>query len=409
MGSAREGMVEAHKHLHESEVKEYAIRLMEIEARQGRRIGKEEAFRQANVPYEYLDEVMEYLEKKEPVDVQSLTADQLEEYETSSRAVLLLASRNPNVTSGGLKLSDVMAAMPRTDIITAKKMLSYIETVNALDLSQSMPDAEVQDLMRTAMNMPEERRNILSLMETFGIGLYKARKLKVAMNAFRALHPTPDPVIVREKKRVVPTKTFATTKTVVKSVPAPKPRVRKAPAPPPLTERPVPPLDESEELTPSGPDAVFLPPAEEEDARPTRSGRAQPLLFDNTERELYATFYGQEKKQVDTASKGNIRARKCLFHGDPAMSSCPECGSLLCQKCVASGLCPRCQTPIRIKSTSSVVRKAKASLPHQDEEEVELEKIDVSERKPVQAAEAEEEASEAAPSEEDKERDWTRL
>lgn len=408
MGSAREGMVEAHKHLHESEVKEYAIRLMEIEARQGRRIGKEEAFRQANVPYEYLDEVMAYLDKKEPVDVDSLTADQLEEYESSSRAVLLLASRNPNVTSGGLKLSDVMAAMPRTDIITAKRMLSYIETVNALDLSQSMPDSEVQDLMRTAMNMPEERRNILSLMETFGIGLYKARKLKVAMNAFRAMHPTPEPVIVRERKRPVPTKAFASTKPAVKSAPMAKPRVRKAPAPPPLTEVPIPPpLDEPEEMAHNGPDAVFLPPAEE-DIRPARFGRAQPLLFDNTERELYATFYGQEKKQVDTTSRGNIKARKCLFHGDTAMSSCPECGSLLCQQCVASGLCPRCQTPIRVKNTSSVVRKAKASLPHPEEEEVELEKIDVSERKPVHAAEAEE-APEAASPEEDKERDWTRL
>jgi hypothetical protein len=167
-----------------------------------------------------------------------------------------------------------------------------------------------------------------------------------------------------------------------------------------------------EELDPQHVDAVFLPP--EETVQPEQTflqttpkrvrqtgGSGGPMLFGNTERELYATFYGAEKKEERT---GSIHSRKCLFHGDEAAASCPECGSILCKQCVASGLCPRCHTPVRVKQLTSSSKKLKAQQ-NIEVDELELEKVDVEERQPAPAAEQ----RPAAEDEDSKERDWTRL
>jgi tetratricopeptide (TPR) repeat protein len=400
MTSASEGMSEVQKSLHERLVREYAASVLSMEQRQGRALSKEDMFRTCNVPYEFLDDVASFIGEKEGMDVATLSYEEREWYEDASRTVLLLAYRNPSVTSYGLKLSDVMGALPHVDVSDAKKVLGYIESVNSMDLSRTMPDEEVQQLLRTALELTEERKNVIGLMETFGIGIYKARRLKVAMNAFKTIS-APD-MVVKERRRPAPTK--ARRKAPAKTMRA---APRTAVAPPPMFD---PEFEEEPPMT-SSPDAVFLPPSEpieEQPApRPVQRARAQngPLLFGNVEKEMYSTFYGSEKEGPKT---GSIKTRKCLFHGETAAASCPECGSLLCQSCISSGLCPRCQTPIRVKHLTSETRKPKGKpMPEPEVDELELEKVDIEEREPeeeeapAQILEPQEEGS--------KERDWTRL
>jgi len=406
MSSATEGMAQVQKSLHDRQVREHAANVLAMEQRQGRVLTKEDMFRTCNVPYEFLDEVSTYLGQKESMDVASLSSEELEWYEDASRTVLLLAYRNPSVTSYGLKLSDVMAAMPHLDVADAKKVLGYIETVNSMDLSRTMPDEEVQQLLRTALELTDERKNVVGLMETFGIGIYKARRLKVAMNAFKTV-AAPEPIVRDRKHLAAPTKVKKKAAGLPLKSARTSPRMtpRAAVAPPPLAE------PEIEETPAEGEssDAVFLPPSDEERPAPAppqrqraSSGTGEPLLFGNVEKELYSTFYGSDKQ----AKSGTIKSRKCLFHGETAAASCPECGSLLCQSCIKSGLCPRCQTPIRVKQMTSGPSKPKGKpMPEPEVDELELEKVDIEERKEEETQEQPAEPQE----EESKERDWTRL
>jgi hypothetical protein len=38
--------------------------------------------------------------------------------------------------------------------------------------------------------------------------------------------------------------------------------------------------------------------------------------------------------------------RNCIFHGEPAVTVCPNCGTLFCMECTKVLECPRCHTPL---------------------------------------------------------------
>jgi len=396
MQSAQEGIDQAERELHKVEVAEHATRVLDMESRQGRRLNKEETFRSCAVPYELLDEVTAYIERKEVLDVTSLSEEDLEMYEDASRTVLLNAYRNPSVTAYGLKLADVRASLPGYDLSTSKMVYTYIETVNALDLSRDMPDPGIQSLMRRAVDLPEDRRSVIALMETLDIGIYRARRLKVAMNALRSVGAAEAPAPKAKKKSV-------------------RPKLRRSPTPARPQYGPEPmtvaaPLMEEPDIEPiemQGPDAVFLPPAEPAEAGPVhRQGTTRdPLLYTNNERELYSTFYGPDKKP---RGETGIHSRRCLFHGESAQSSCPECGSLLCRQCVTSGTCPRCGVQVRVKPLTAPARKKDKARPEPEPDEIELERIEPGEA-PAYAPERHGAVRASEDTEEGEERDVSRL
>ena len=43
---------------------------------------------------------------------------------------------------------------------------------------------------------------------------------------------------------------------------------------------------------------------------------------------------------------GRYNHRNCIFHGEPAVTVCPNCGTLFCMDCTRFEGCPRCRTPL---------------------------------------------------------------
>jgi hypothetical protein len=119
----------------------------------------------------------------------------------------------------------------------------------------------------------------------------------------------------------------------------------------------------------------------------------EPIMFGDEQKDLYQTFYNQEKHAQPPVGPAEVQGRRCLFHGEAAATACPNCSSLLCDECVRGGLCPRCHAPIEGG------RKAKkaAPAPKKDPRAI-LEESDAQEPEPE------------AESEEDKQsKDWSRL
>jgi hypothetical protein len=98
-------------------------------------------------------------------------------------------------------LSDVMMALPGKDIVRSKKVLSYIERVNKMDLNHTIMDSHTEKLLRTAMHLPDEKRNVMGIIETLGVGIYTARRLMSVIKTLRSNEPKPVP---KEEEEEVP-------------------------------------------------------------------------------------------------------------------------------------------------------------------------------------------------------------
>ncbi|HXZ24565.1 MAG TPA: tetratricopeptide repeat protein, partial [Methanomassiliicoccales archaeon] len=326
MESAAEGKRIVQRRLHEQEVSAWAVKVLQAEHRRGGEMTKEDAFRECGIPYSSLDEVFEYLEQPEPVDVNALSETEFADYEDLSRRVLLAAYRNPGVSRHGLRVSDVLMNLPDEDVATAKKVYSYIQRVNELEFRPGKPDPESEKLLRNALSLPEEKRSAVGLMENLGIGIYQARKLIGMMQGFRNPGRKAAPVKVKE-------------------------------------------MHEEEELVeldqgPAAPAKDLVERATEHKRTETRPAR-KPNPYEAPE--LYVRTK-QEKQPVEKDEKEEAqepKGRRCLFHGGLAVMKCPSCGSVLCKECTASGACPRCKTNLG----TAPARKQRAEEPEGEEEE----------------------------------------
>ncbi|MFP4545286.1 MAG: tetratricopeptide repeat protein, partial [Methanomassiliicoccales archaeon] len=314
MDSAEEGRRAAENKLREVEISEYAEKIMELEYRQNKRVTKEEAFRDCGVPYSMLEEVLEFLERREPVNLSSLGPAEFREFEELSRRVLLATYQNPNVSRQGIRLPDVLMALPNRNVPRAKRVLSYIEKVNEMEMSPSVRDLETEKYLRAAMDLPEEQRSVLGMMEGLGVGLYTARKLTAVLSSMQKEGYRGSGVRVKD----------------------------------------LPQGTRGEEVPSSG------VPSEPRRAPPRPSPPRETPPEVQTEPDLYQRFYGSEesgkkskKESGKKERKGEaqeepeeMQDRRCLFHGGLAVQSCPSCGTKLCNDCMAEGRCPRCKAPL---------------------------------------------------------------
>ncbi len=371
---ARDSLKVAEQKLHEIEVLNQATSVLECEYRQNRRMSKEEMFKECGIPYNSLDEVSTFLDQREPVNVELLNDADLDQYEEDSRYVLMAAARNPRVKESGLGLSDVMMALPGKDIVRAKKVLSYVERVNKMDMSHTIMDARTEKLLRTAMNLPDEKRNVMGIIETLGVGIFTARRLMSVIKTLRTNEPKQAPVEAEEapklKHRPVNPKEWVESEEPV-ALPEQRPRrARPEPKQAPVVEYQV----------ESG-----VPVMEKKSSR-------EPIMFGDEQKDLYQTFYNPEKRPVAKVEAADVQGRRCLFHGEAAVTACSKCSSLLCEECVRGGLCPRCHAPIE-----GAVKVKKAAAPKKDPRAI--------------LEESQGEEPEAVPeSEEDRQsKDWSRL
>jgi hypothetical protein len=94
--------------------------------------------------------------------------------------------------------------------------------------------------------------------------------------------------------------------------------------------------------------------SEERRSVPVEPPPKRPPAPVEREKELYERFYKEERKQEEPKPvKEETKERRCLFHGAPAVATCPYCGALLCAECMKEGKCPRCKASLEGLGTSS--------------------------------------------------------
>lgn len=334
MTSAMEGQRMSEGKQREKQVAEMAGKVLEFQYRNARRLSKEEVFREVNVPYHMLDDVFNFIDQREYVDPAQLSEEEFESLEMQSRTVLLTYHRSARSGQGGLSLSDVYSSLPERNIARAKRVLGYIEGVNDIDFTYVMPDEETERLLRTALNMPEDRRNLFSLMEGLNIGVYKARNVIAIMKSLKA-GERPVPMPRSKGQRMAPPK--RTTDDLF--------------------------LDQPKRKRPKS-DAVLLP---DERRTAEQTEREGVRIFGSQERELYDTFYPPKKEKVPEKVE-DTDGRRCLFHGGLAVSSCPNCGSMLCRECLNTGKCPRCGHVLGEKIGRKEEGEGEPTVPSEPEE-----------------------------------------
>jgi tetratricopeptide (TPR) repeat protein len=319
MESPAEGRRIADRKLHEADVVACAMKVLEAEYRSGAEVTKEDAFRECQIPYSALDEVFDYLAAPEPVDVNAMSPSEFAEYEDMSRRVLLAAYRNPSVARHGLRLADVMMNLPEKDVVVAKKVHAYIERVNEMEFKTVAPDEETERMLRAALQLPEEKRSTVGLMESLGIGLYRARKLTTMVQSFKGTGRRGKQVRVKELE---------------------------------VEQEPV-----GLEEEPEGVTKDLVERATERGARAEPRAR-KPSPYDAPE--LYVKPHRAKKPEAqaeEAAAMPDLKGRRCLFHGGLAVTKCGSCGAVLCSECTSSGACPRCKSAL---GTGPAPRKARA-------------------------------------------------
>jgi hypothetical protein len=177
--SALKGKEMAEERVKEKSLEEYAIKVLEFEYLHNRPVTKEEAFKECGVPFDYLDDLFRSLSKRDPIDLDALSESDSRELENASMEVI----RSMGDVGQGIRLCDIMHNMPHYDLPKAKRVLSYIEKVESTPM-QYKPDPELDNLIRMAINIPRDQRNVVDIMKHLNIGVRKARIVETALRSF---------------------------------------------------------------------------------------------------------------------------------------------------------------------------------------------------------------------------------
>ncbi len=181
----------------EERVESYVWRVIEFEAVNARPAGKEEIFKYCNIPVDLLDDVAEYVNDPEPLDILSLPEGELRRLEMLSRDVFSMTS---DEAVGLPRLSQVVQACPHLELHEARRILGYVKGV--FDQEPSGEQTPGMDrLMRLALELPRAQWNAVSLARNLRIGASQAKRLEGALYIFepdsaleRAEHqPPPEP------------------------------------------------------------------------------------------------------------------------------------------------------------------------------------------------------------------------
>ena len=125
------------------------------------------------------------------------------------------------------------------------------------------------------------------------------------------------------------------------------------------------------------------PPAEmpmERNARtqpPRAKEREEMGLFRNRRKAEAAPRQADRSKAITVMyypDTDKYNRRKCIFHGEPAVTVCPNCGTLFCMECIKIDECPRCHTPL------SFVDGSKEEVDDSDVIETEAQRLAIQKR-----------------------------
>jgi len=311
--SAVEGNAALDKKLKQRQISIYAARVLEYEHRRNAKVTREEAFKDCGLPFSALDEVTAYLQAKEPVDVEGLDEERFHAYEVLSHDVLMATLGNPRYQRQGLRLADVYMSMPDRDVEKAKKVMAYIEAVNKMDFAPEAMDKKTEKMVRAALELPSSAHTTLGVMQNLEVGLYTARRIVCMLNSLSSGASAPRQYQAAHERPQSRTE-------------APQAHIAKGRA------------RSRETMSPADVEGDY----ERQEVRP---------MFRRKRREEAAPAKPVDRSKAVTVTyqkeTSQYHGRKCLFHGEAAVSVCPSCGTLFCMDCVTNlDICPRCQLAI---------------------------------------------------------------
>jgi tetratricopeptide (TPR) repeat protein len=332
---AAEGRKLAEEDIRKNKIEDYSRSVLEFEYAHGRPVTKEEAFKVCGIPYAFLGDVMEFLSGKGEISLTGMSKEDFDRYERMSREVLVNTMEKRDLAAHGIRLCDITVSFPDLRISSAKKVLSYIQAVEEHQFSTKVSDPQTEELLRQALDLPNDQKNVLGLIRNLGIGAYWARQLTTILQTFQGAG-------------------FETQAVSLKSIvsdnygrysPYDERAARRAP------EEPGPrhPRERREEMPreePRGPERYA---ERREDREPRRqrgyeSGAERERARQGQQRERS----GREPQKTPEEIPSDLVGRRCLFHGGIAVTRCQKCKAVLCKECIrGSDRCPRCNSPLK--------------------------------------------------------------
>ena len=183
---ALDGKKMADERIKMKSMEEYARKVLDFEYTYNKLPTREEAFKQLGIPFNYLDSLFQMISEKERIDVTKLSASEMKELEKMSLEVI----RYMHDTGTEMRLCDGLHSMPSYDFAKAKRILSYIESVKAAKITYT-PNSELDGLVRRAMSLPVEQRNLTDMVKSLNIGVYKARLVEDALKGLAGVQAEP--------------------------------------------------------------------------------------------------------------------------------------------------------------------------------------------------------------------------
>jgi tetratricopeptide (TPR) repeat protein/outer membrane biosynthesis protein TonB len=374
-----------------------ARQVLDFEQRNGRMPSREEAFRDCRVSFEQLDRVMAHIEGPDAIDLGLLSTPEKDELDALASGLVRRAQ-----PGSPIRLSDAVKLLPGATVIRAKRVLGFIEAVKMSRPALEAPmDPRTEERSRAGLHLPQEERDLFSLVRRLNIGLYEARRVEQVLETLRTgaapaappsvdepvsaaaevpeseLEASPDMRLATEKRprkprRKAPPKEASPPgpvepsdgETEEEEPDAQEPQVeeteKEIPAESPAAAGPKPPRKPRKRPAPAqaAPEAA----AEAESSEPAEELDEEGMedLSDSI-KDIVSSIEKRETKKDDGAEKAEDRAKG--RSGRTYCSVCHSiiatihhgCGAHLCSRCVIDfnkdrraekNLCPKCLKPI---------------------------------------------------------------
>ncbi|MGC2289556.1 MAG: tetratricopeptide repeat protein, partial [Thermoplasmata archaeon] len=191
--AAKEGRKAAQQRTRDSTIDRYGREALLLEARLNRTVTKNDLFVTLHVPFDHLDPVLQILSRSPKMDVNRLPEKELQDLEIASYHLIhsALASRPAGIEHRGLTMADVAVLSPPTYTLgQIQRLFGYLDGVLGMELRPENLHltADVEELARKALLLPEEQRSLFQLVEVLRVGVFKARVIKAVETAGHAVH-----------------------------------------------------------------------------------------------------------------------------------------------------------------------------------------------------------------------------
>ena len=305
---------------------------------------------------------MEFLSGKEPINLTGMSREDFDRYERVSREVLVNTMEKRDLAAHGLRLCDITVSFPDLRIASAKKILSYIQSVEEHQFGAKSTDPQTEALLRQALELPNDQKDVLGLIRNLGIGPYWARQLVTILQTFQGAGFESQAVAVRS----IVSQGYGEYSPFEERG---QRRGRQEPERERVRERP----EERRREPPPQRRPRDEEPEEEEEPRPRRYSREVEAFRERPEKREKEPSRREKEREPKEEAPSDLVGRRCLFHGGVAVTRCSKCKAILCRECIrGSDRCPRCNTPLKDVEETHDRKRTREEEPEEETEEEEV-------------------------------------